>query len=322
MPLVSIVAPCFQEAGNIREFTSRVQHIMDGQPLVAYEIIFIDNYSTDGTRDILRELAAKEPRIKVILNARNFGHVRSGYHALLTSRGDCTIGLATDLQDPPELIPQFLAAWEAGARIVLGVKTTSDESPVLRAMRTGYYRLLERIADVRVVPHATGFGLYDRRVIEALRQIDDPYPYFRGLLADIGYSPTLITFHQPQRAGGRSSQGFWTLYDLALTGIVSHSKIPLRLAVIAGVACALLSLCTGLAYLAYKLLYWDEFSLGIAPVVIGVFFLSAVQLAFIGVLGEYLGAVWTHVRHHPHVFEEERLNFSASPGSPHHTERT
>ena len=322
MPLVSIVAPCFQEAGNIREFTARVQHIMDGQSQVAYELVFIDNFSTDGTRDILRELAAKDTRIKVILNARNFGHVRSGYHALLASRGDCAIVLATDLQDPPELIPQFLSAWTHGARIVLGVKTSSEEASVLYALRSGYYRLLGRIADVQVVPHATGFGLYDQQVIEALRQIDDPYPYFRGLLAEIGYPPTLISFHQPIRTGGRTSQSFWTLYDLALTGIVSHSKIPLRLAVLAGVACALLSLFTGLAYLAYKLLYWDEFSLGIAPIVIGVFFLSAVQLAFIGVLGEYLGAVWTHVRHHPHVFEEERLNFSASPGSTHHTERT
>lgn len=306
---ISIVTPCFAEEGNIREMASAVRSVMHALPMYEYEHVFIDNGSTDRSPELLRALALEDHRVKVILNARNFGHVRSGYHALLQTTGDAVIGLACDFQDPPELIPTFLDAWEKGARIVLGVKKSASESSFLFRLRGRYYDLLARISDVQLIQHATGFGLFDRSVVEALRRIDDPYPYFRGLLAEIGHTPVLIPYHQPLRVRGVTSQNFWTLYDLALLGVVNHSKVPLRLATIVGFAVAFVSLLSGLGYLVYKLLFWEQFSVGIAPLVIGIFFLSSVQLVFIGLLGEYLGAVWTHVRKHPHVFERERLNF-------------
>jgi polyisoprenyl-phosphate glycosyltransferase len=306
---ITIVTPCFQEVGNVREMAKAIREVMAGRIDYVYEHLFIDNGSTDGTRELLREIAADDDRIRVILNARNFGQVRSGYHALLQSRGEAVICLVCDFQDPPELITTFLDHWERGAKLVLGVKTEADESRFMYGFRSVYYRWLARIADVKVVQHATGFGLYDRKVIEDLRRIDDPYPFLRGLLAEIGYAPVLIPYRQPLRRVGTTSQTFWTLYDMALLGVVSHSRLPLRLAVLVGVLCAVLSLITGFGYLLYKLAFWDQFSVGIAPALIGIFFLAAVQLIFIGLVGEYLGAVWTHVRKHPHVFEEERINF-------------
>jgi glycosyltransferase involved in cell wall biosynthesis len=235
--------------------------------------------------------------------------VRSGYYALLQARGDAVIALACDFQDPPELIPEFLQRWEAGSKVVLGVKESADESGLFYAIRDRYYRTLARIADIELVRQSTGFGCYDQAVIEALRRIDDPYPYFRGLIAEIGYEPALVPFRQPARKRGISSQNFYTLYDLAFLGIVNHSKVPLRMATMSGFALAILSLLTALGYLAAKLLFWNQFSLGIAPILIGFFFLTSVQLFFIGIVGEYIGSIYTQVRHHPHVFEKDRINF-------------
>ncbi|MBX9929280.1 MAG: glycosyltransferase family 2 protein [Gemmatimonadaceae bacterium] len=308
-PLISVVTPCFNEEGNVREMAAAVRAEFAALPAVDYEHLFIDNGSRDGTAARLRELAAEDPRIKVILNTRNFGQVRSGYHALLQTRGDAAIGLACDFQDPPSLIPQFVAAWQAGAKVVLGVKESAEESTAFFALRERYYRMLARISDVEVVRQATGFGLYDRAVVDALRRIDDPYPFFRGLLAEIGYTPTLVPYHQPPRARGLTSQNFWTFYDLALLGVVHHSKIPLRLAALTGFVTAMLSLLAAFGYLGYKLMYWDRFEVGVAPLVIGLFFLASIQLCFVGIVGEYIGAIWTQVRRHPHVFERERINF-------------
>jgi glycosyltransferase involved in cell wall biosynthesis len=309
MRLISVMTPCFNEEGNVREMYEAVKAIFAKLPQYRYEHIFIDNASKDRTPVILRELATQDKNVKVILNARNFGHVRSGYYALLQARGDAVIALACDFQDPPELIPEFLQRWEAGSKVVLGVKESADESGLFYAIRDRYYRTLARIADIELVRQSTGFGCYDQAVIEALRKIDDPYPYFRGLIAEIGYEPSLVPFRQPARKRGISSQNFYTLYDLAFLGIVNHSKVPLRMATMSGFALAILSLLTALGYLAAKLLFWNQFSLGIAPILIGFFFLTSVQLFFIGIVGEYIGSIYTQVRHHPHVFEKDRINF-------------
>lgn len=309
MKLISVVTPCYNEEGNVREMHETIRKIFAALPQYRYEHVFIDNASKDGTPRILRELAAGDPNVKVILNARNFGHVRSGYYALLQARGDAVVALACDFQDPPELIPEFLRRWEAGSRVVLAVKESSAESGLFYLVRDRYYKTLARIADIELVNQSTGFGCFDRVVIEALRKIDDPYPYFRGLIAEIGYEPSIVSFSQPARKRGISSQNFYTLYDLAFLGIVNHSKVPLRMATMAGFALAALSLLVALGYLIYKLLFWNQFTVGIAPILIGFFFLTSVQLFFIGIVGEYIGSIYTQVRHHPHVFEKERLNF-------------
>ena len=307
--LISVVTPCYNEEGNVREMYEEIRRIFTALPQYRYEHVFIDNASKDTTPRLLRQLAAGDPNVKVILNARNFGHVRSGYYALLQTSGDAVIALAGDFQDPPELIPEFLRRWEAGSKVVLGVKESSEEHGLFYAVRERYYALLARIADIQVVKQSTGFGCYDRAVITALKRIDDPYPYFRGLIAEIGYEPSIVPFKQPARKRGISSQNFYTLYDLAFLGIVNHSKVPLRLATMAGFALAMFSLLVAFGYLVYKLLFWNQFTVGIAPILIGFFFLTSVQLFFIGIVGEYIGSIYTQVRHHPHGFEKERINF-------------
>lgn len=311
--LITVVTPCYNEEGNVRELYLAVRRVFEGLPQYRYEHLFIDNASKDATAEILRTLAAADPKVKVILNARNFGHIRSPYHAILQASGDAVIGMACDFQDPPELIATFLQKWEEGFRIVLGVKESAEEHGAFYAVRSAYYRSLARISDTRIVQQATGFGLYDRAVVEALRRIGDPYPFFRGLLAEIGHPVAEIPFRQPLRQRGVTSQNFYTLYDIAFLGIVSHSKVPLRIATMLGFLLSGLSLVVAIVYLLYKLLFWNRFSVGIAPVVIGFFFLSSMQLLFIGIVGEYIGSIWTQVRKHPHVFEKERLNFTPAP---------
>jgi len=307
--LVTIVTGCYNEVENVRPLYEALQAVFATRPQYRFEILYIDNASQDGTPEILRAIAAEDPSVKVILNARNFGHIRSPMHALMEARGDAVILMASDFQDPPEMIPRFLDAWESGHKVVMAVKERSEESWLLYQVRERYYRLLARMSDVTLVNQATGFGLYDRVVVEAIRAIDDPYPYFRGLIADIGFEPARVPFTQPRRRRGISTQNWYTLYDYAFLGIVNHSKIPLRIATILGFLLACVSLCVALGYLIYKLLYWDSFSLGVAPVLIGFFLLSSVQLVFIGIVGEYIGSIWTQVRHHPFAIEKERINF-------------
>lgn len=313
MKHISILTPCYNEEGNVREMYEAVKQIFSSQPQYTYDHLFIDNASKDKTPAILREIAAQDKNVKVIFNTRNFGHIRSPYHGLLQTTGDATIGLACDFQDPPELIPEFLKKWEHGFKAVLGVKAASDESAVMFAFRRAYYNLVNRLAEVAPVKNTTGFGLYDHAVVEALRKIDDPYPYFRGLLADIGYETATIEYHQPARRRGLTKNNFYTLYDVAMLGITNHSKVPLRLATMAGFAMSALSLLVALGYLVAKLVFWSHFTLGVAPVIIGLFFFSSVQLFFIGILGEYIGAIHTQVQKRPLVIEKERLNFSTSP---------
>ena len=307
--LVTIVTGCYNEVENVRPLYEALQAIFKTRPQYRFEILYIDNASQDGTQHILRAIAAEDSSVKVILNARNFGHIRSPMHGLMEARGDALIIMASDFQDPPEMITQFLDQWEAGHKVVMGVKEKSEESWLFYQLREQYYRMLARMSDVKLVNQTTGFGLYDRVVVEAIRKIDDPYPYFRGLIADVGFEPARVPFTQPRRARGISSQNWYSLYDIAFLGIVNHSKIPLRIATILGFCLACLSMLTATGYLIYKLLYWDSFSVGVAPVLIGFFLLSSVQLVFIGIVGEYIGSIWTQVRHHPYVTEKERINF-------------
>lgn len=309
MKKVSIVTPCYNEEENIAALHESIREILSKSVDYDYEHIFIDNCSTDNSQQILREIARKDTRVKVILNARNFGHIRSPYHATIQATGDAVICLASDFQDPPDLIPQLITKWAEGAKIVLAIKTKSHESPLLYGIRTAYYRLASHLSDINLNENHTGFGLYDKQVIEILRKIEDPYPYFRGLISEIGFAPVKIPFTQPIRVRGITKNNFYTLYDTAMLGISKHSKVPLRLATMSGFALSLLSLLAGLGYLIYKLLYWERFSAGMAPVVIGLFLFCSVQLFFIGILGEYIGVILTHVRKLPLVVEKERINF-------------
>jgi glycosyltransferase involved in cell wall biosynthesis len=309
MKLITVLTPCYNEEENVEPLYEAVKAIFATLPQYRYEHLFIDNASTDRTAEVLRSLAARDGDVKVILNARNFGPVRSPFHALLQARGDAVIGLVADFQDPPDLIPELIAKWEQGYKAVMTVKEASRENRLMYAIRARYYALLARISNVRIVQNATGSGLFDRVIIEAMRQIDDPYPFFRGLVAEIGYEVAQVPYAQPRRLRGISTNNFYSLYDMAFLGIVSHSKVPLRLATMLGFVMGTLSLLVASGYLLAKLLFWNRFELGIAPVLIGFFFISSVQLFFVGVVGEYIGAIFTQVKKLPLVFEKERINF-------------
>jgi polyisoprenyl-phosphate glycosyltransferase len=317
MKTITVVTPCYNEEDNVEEVYRQVRNVLEGIDDISYHHLFIDNRSTDATVDILRRLAAADPRVQVILNSRNFGHIRSPYHGILQAEGDAVIALVADLQDPPEMLREFIRQWQQGAKIVAGVKPSADESGAMSAIRALYYSTVARIADVKLIQNFTGFGLYDRQVIEALRRIDDPYPYGRGLIAEIGYDVVQIPYNQPRRKRGITKNNFYTLYDMAMLGITSHSRMPMRIATMAGFALSALSLLVSIAYLLLKLLFWSQFPLGVAPVIIGVFFFASIQLFFIGLLGEYVGAILTHVQKRPLVFERERINFPGSTGPDH-----
>ncbi|MCX6355574.1 MAG: glycosyltransferase family 2 protein [Candidatus Aureabacteria bacterium] len=307
--LISVVTPCFNEEANVREIYARVKSVFASVTGYRYEQIFIDNASTDNTVSLLKEIADADKNVKIIVNARNFGHIRSPYYGLLQARGDAVISIASDLQDSPAMITDFLKKWEEGFKIVIAVKHKSRENPLLFALRRFYYKLVKMISETEQVGNFTGFGLYDRKVIEILRQFDDPYPYFRGIIAEIGFPRAEIEFVQPRRLKGRSSNNFYSLYDLAMLGFVNYSKVPLRLAAFIGGVFSIICFLLGVVYLVYKLVYWQRFQLGIAPVVIGVFFSFSVMLAFIGIIGEYIGAIYTQVKNRPLVIEKERINF-------------
>ncbi len=308
--LISIVTPCYNEGENIEELYLRIAEVMSKLPY-DYEHICIDNCSTDDTVQKLKVIAEKDKRVKLIINARNFGHIRSPYYALLQSRGDASVLMASDLQDPPEMIVDFVKKWEEGFKTVLAVKPESEESALMFFARKIYYRLISRISEVPLVRNATGAGLFDRVVIDILRKVDDPYPYFRGLLCEIGFPIATVPFRQPRRQRGITSNNFYTLYDIAMLGITNHSKVPLRLMALGGFALSILSLLTAIGFLVAKLIFWDSFQLGLAPVLIGIFFFGAVQTFFIGLLGEYIGSIHTQIRNMPLVVEAERVNFDS-----------
>jgi glycosyltransferase involved in cell wall biosynthesis len=313
MRLISIVTGCFNEEDNLRELWERITRVMERElPEYAYELIVIDNASTDRSVEVLREIAGEDKRVKVIVNNRNFGHIRSGYHAMLQAEGDCVVALASDLEDPPEMIPQFVRKWEEGYKIALAQKRSSEEFALFYMIRKIYYKIVTRLSEAPLIKDVTGFGLYDRRVMEDIRKLADPYPYLRGLICELGYTAALIPFDKPVRKRGITKNNFYTLYDMAMLGITSHSKVPLRLAAFAGFVTGMLSFLMGFAYLVYKLFFWQRFEVGMAPVVIGIFFIGSVQLFFIGILGEYIGSIYTQVLKRPPVIERERMNFDSA----------
>jgi glycosyltransferase involved in cell wall biosynthesis len=316
MKTISILTPCFNEETNVEELYNRVRAVMTQLGRYHYEHIFIDNASTDNTVAVLKKIAAVDRNVKIIVNARNFGHIRSPMHALHQTRGDAVIGIAADFQDPPEMIADMVREWENGYSMVLGIKRSSQENPMMFWIRKRYYRLVNRLSSMETFENFTGFGLYDRRVVDLVKSFSDPYPYFRGMIAEIGLPHKKLYYDQPARKRGITKNNFYTLYDVGMLGIINHSKVPLRLMAFAGLAGALFSFLVGFGYFVYKLAFWKNFSVGIAPLVIGIFFLGSIQLLFLGVLGEYVGAIHTQVQNRPFVVEKERVNFEYEPRPP------
>ena len=307
---ISISSGCYNEEGNLQEWYDRLIKMFAQFPQYDYEIIIADNCSTDRSREILRSIAAKDKNFKVIFNSNNFGQIRSPYNGLMQTTGDAMVVMASDLQDPPELIAEFIKKWEEGNRVVVAVKPQSRENITISTVRKFYYWLLSKVSDTNeVIRNFTGFGLYDRKFMDAVKKYHDPFPYFRGLVSEIGFKRAEIEFVQPPRLRGKTKNNFFILYDLAMTGFVNHSKLPLRLAVFLGFILAGLSMLIAFGYLIYKLMYWDTFNLGLAPLVVGLFFFSGVQLIFIGIIGEYIGAIYTQVKNKPLAIEDEKLNF-------------
>jgi glycosyltransferase involved in cell wall biosynthesis len=306
---ISIVTPCFNEEENVENLFSAVKKIFQKYPEYIFEHIFIDNASTDNTANVLRKMAASDKQVKVIVNLKNFGHIRSPYYAFLQAKGDAVIMMAADFQDPPEMINDFIKAWENGSEIVIGIKNKSKENPLMFLTRRLFYWLSAKMSETEYIQNFTGFGLYNKKFVDALRSLDEPYPYFRGLVAKFGSNIKEITFTQPRRKAGKTKNNFYTLYDIAMLAFVNHSKLPIRLASFIGFTGAFISFIVGLAYLLYKLIYWNSFSIGMAPIVVGFFFVSSIQLLFIGIIGEYIASIYTQVKKEPLVIERERINF-------------
>jgi glycosyltransferase involved in cell wall biosynthesis len=309
MKKISIVTGTYNEAGNIIEFWQRTTATMGQMSQYDYEIIIIDNCSTDSTRIEICDICSIDRKVKAIFNVRNFGPVRSTAHAFSLCRGDATICLTSDLEDPPELIPAFIEKWEQGYKVVFAVSNNTNDHCAMSIARNFFYRLMVNISECKQIPNATGAGLYDKIVVNQIREIDDPYPYIRGLIGELGWPVAQVPFVKPLRKRGVSSYNFMRYFDMALTGIVSHSKLPLRLATLTGCAISFLSFCVGMYYLAMKLLHWDSFQLGLAPAVLGIFLLMGLLFLFLGLIGEYVGLLFTHVVRRPNVVEEKRINF-------------
>lgn len=309
MKHISVMTPCYNEEGNVENIYHAVRNEFGKLPQYTYEHIFIDNYSTDRTRQILRKLAAQDKNVKVIFNARNFGPNRSGSYGMLQGSGDALICIVCDMQDPPEMIPSFLEKWEEGYKVVLGQKKKSKENILMFQVRKLYYKIMDWLSDTPQYEGVTGYGLFDREVLETIGWMDDPDPYIRGLVPELGYKTYLLAYTQNRREFGKSSYNFNRYFDFAVTGLTHVSKKPLRIATLAGFAMSGLSFLIALVYLVLKLLFWYEFTMGTAPILIGMFMLGSIQLAFIGVIGEYVGAILTRVTKRPMVVEEERINF-------------
>lgn len=310
MKKISILIPCYNEEDNVVPMSEAITALFEGTlSEYDYELIFIDNDSRDTTRVKLRKICAKNPHIKAIFNAKNFGQFNSPYYGMLQTTGDCTITMVCDFQDPIELIPQYIAEWENGYKIVIGIKTSSQENKIMYGLRSVYYKLIKKFSDVEQIEHFTGSGLYDKDFIQVLRDLKDPTPFLRGIVAELGYKRKEIPYEQPKRRAGKSKNNFYSLYDAAMLSVTSYTKIGLRLCTFLGMICGSISALIGLIYLIFKLVWWDRFAAGMAPVLIGMFLLSSVQLFFIGFIGEYISSINQRVMNRPLVIEEERINF-------------
>lgn len=309
MKKISVLIPCYNEEENVIPLSEAIVAEFDALGGYDYEIVFIDNCSTDGTRANLENICGRNKRIKAIFNAKNFGQFNSPFYGLLQTTGDCTISMCADFQDPVEMIPKFIAEWEKGYRIVTGIKTASKENPLMYFLRSLYYKMIKKLSDVEQIEHFTGFGLYDKSFIQTLRELDDPTPFLRGIVAELGSKRKDLTYEQAQRRAGKTSNNWYRLYDAAMLSFTSYTKIGLRLATILGFFLSAVSLLIAVAYLVLKLAFWDTFSMGTAPILIGVFVFGSVQLFFIGLIGEYIMNMNTRIMRRPLVVEEKRLNF-------------
>ncbi len=310
MKMISFMIPCYNEKENVVPMSEAIVKLMLTDLYdYDYELLFIDNCSTDGTRDLLRQICAGNKKIKAIFNAKNFGQFNSPYHAMCQTVGDCTVTLCCDFQDPVEVIPQFVHEWENGYKIVCGIKATSKENKIMRFLRTCYYKLIRKMSDVEQIEHFTGFGLYDKSFIEVLKTLDDPTPFMRGIVAELGYKRKDVPYEQQRRAAGKTHNNFFTLYDAAMLSFTTYTKMGLRLATIMGFIMSVLSLIVALVYLIMKLIWWDRFVAGMTPILLMVTVLGSMQLFFIGFLGEYVLNINKRVMHRPLVIEEERINF-------------
>ena len=302
--------PCYNEEDNIVAITTAVSKQMEQLPQYDYEIVCIDNCSTDNTRPLLRSICAKNQKIKAIFNVKNFGQFNSPVYGLLQTTGDCSIMICADFQDPVEMIPEFLKYWEEGYQIVHGVKTSSKENGLMYGLRSIYYKLIKKYSSVDQIEHFTGFGLYDKSFIDVLRNLKDPTPFIRGIVAELGGKRKAIPYEQPKRRAGKTHNNWYSLYDAAMLSFTSYTKIGLRLATFIGVGVAMISFIIALIYLILKLCNWNNFDAGQAPILIGMFFLGSVVLIFLGIIGEYILSMNQRIMNRPLVVEEERLNFS------------
>lgn len=315
MKKISILVPCYNEVENVELMChSLVNVINETLSKYDYEIVFIDNCSTDGTREVLEKLCAENYKVKAIFNVTNFGQFNSPFYGMCQTTGDCTISVCCDFQDPIELIPRFVEEWEKGYKIVSGIKTSSKENRLVYFLRSVYYKVIKNMSSVKMIEHFTGFGLYDRTFIELLRQLDDPVPFLRGIVAEYGFKRKDIEYEQAKRRAGKTHNNFYTLYDAAMLSITSYTKVGLRLATFLGFIGSAVSLGIAVVYLIMKLANWYKFQAGYAPMIIGIFVIGSIQLFFIGLLGEYILNINTRVIHRPLVVEEKRLNFDKPEG--------
>ena len=310
MKKISVLIPCYNEVENVVPMSEAVTNILEKElSAYDYELVFIDNCSNDGTRDKLEEICAKNKKIKAIFNVTNFGQFNSPFYGMCQTTGDCTISMCCDFQDPVEMLPQFVKEWEDGYKIVSAIKTSSKENPFIRLLRTIYYKMIRNMSDVKMIEHFTGFGLYDKTFIDLLRQLDDPMPFLRGIVAEYGFKRKEIEYQQAKRRAGKTKNNFYTLYDAAMLSVTSYTKVGLRLATILGFVSSGVSLLIALVYLILKLINWYNFQAGYAPMIIGIYVLGSLQLFFIGLLGEYILNINSRVIHRPLVVEEKRINF-------------